>query len=366
MKSYQELKEKKDISILRIIIYGVQLAFALFGIMLSLGALSSGGFLNFIAASFLVVSALIIAPIIDFIPIIKKYSLISLIPRAAISFALVVIAVFISPSKNDAEKPTREAITTTSANEYLEETTTLSVTTITTTHESTTTTTTVTTTKTTTSTVVTTTTTAAITTMTYIRNGNLNGRGTSDNGREEPNYENVIGYVVVGSKQQDEIEKTDNFSDLSLWNIPTYEKDKQFWNETGVTIPHKTEVVVVEQFLTHRGWGFYYGYLLVKKLDDDTEYYINVDNFITKPYWTYSKNLSEASKIGNYVAVFNQKSDFYPTDRDGKKVEIPDGQKVLVTGEEYGKIEAYVWKQWRLGYGGVTVCFEPDDLEIIY
>lgn len=133
MKLYKELRGRKDVSTFRIIIFGFQLAFALFGIMLSLGALLSGGFLNFIAALFLVISALIIAPIIDFIPIIKKYSLISLIPRAAISFSLVMIAVLISPSKKDVEKPTREAIITTSVNEYLEETTTSAIITTTTT-----------------------------------------------------------------------------------------------------------------------------------------------------------------------------------------------------------------------------------------
>lgn len=202
----------------------------------------------------------------------------------------------------------------------------------------------------------------------------LNGRGYADIGRDEPNYVNVIGYTAITSNQGLDIKQTDNFADESLWKIPTYIKDKQFWNETDAYLPHKTEVLVKEQYLEHKGWGNYEGYLLVEKLDDNTEYYINVNNFITKPYWTYT-DLSKAAKVGDFVAEYNQKSDYYPVTKDNQKVEIPDGTKVLVTGltglissidHDNNSITATVWKEWRLGYGVVDVYFNPADLTMIY
>ena len=72
-------------------------------------------------------------------------------------------------------------------------------------------------------------------TNTEIRNEELNGRGRADIGRSEPDYINVIGYAVISSSQQYEIEHTDNFEDANLWIVPTYEQDKQFWNETEIT-----------------------------------------------------------------------------------------------------------------------------------
>ena len=38
-------------------------------------------------------------------------------------------------------------------------------------------------------------------------------------------------------------------------------QNKQFWNKTDITLPHKTEVLVKEQDLKHEGWGRYSGYL---------------------------------------------------------------------------------------------------------
>ena len=202
----------------------------------------------------------------------------------------------------------------------------------------------------------------------------LNGRGHADSGRNEPDYINVIGYVALSASQAYGIEKMDNFQDESLWVIPTYEQDKQFWNENG-TLPHKTEVVVREQALKHEGYGAYSGYLLVEKTDDGSLYYIDVNNFITKPYWTYQSDMRTAALTGDFVAEYKQVSNYYPVDSGGDKLEIPDGTIVLVTGvtgtsskfnsNETG-IEAIVWKEWRYGYGGVKCHFNADDLTIIY
>ncbi len=212
-------------------------------------------------------------------------------------------------------------------------------------------------------------------TSTEIRNEELNGRGRADVGRSEPDYINVIGYAVISSSQEYEIEHTDNFEDVNLWIVPTYEQDKQFWNETEITLPHKTEVVVKEQYLEHEGYGAYSGYLLVEKKDDGQQYYINVRNYITKPYWDYEKEIHKAALTGSFVAEYHQLSDYYPVSNDGSKVELEDGMHVLVTGVagtsrnvkpgETG-IDAVVWKEWKYGYGGVTVHFNEEDLTIIY
>lgn len=203
-----------------------------------------------------------------------------------------------------------------------------------------------------------------------IRNENLNGRGRA------AEYINVIGYVVAGYDQNYTLEHTDNFQNLDLWVIPTYEPDKQFWNVVeGVVIPHKTEVIVREQILSHEGYGAYSGYLLVEELEGGEQYYINVMNFETKPYWTYNDDLREAALAGDFIAVYHQISDYYPVSNDGSKAEIADGKVVLVKGvaglsryvnpDETG-IDAVVWQEWKLGYGDVTIHFNADDLTIIY
>ena len=201
----------------------------------------------------------------------------------------------------------------------------------------------------------------------------LEGRGRADDGWDEPEYIGVIGYAVISATQAHVIENNENFEDTGIWVVPTYEKDKQFWDEIGF-IPHKTEVVVREQILHHDGHGFYSGYLLVETTNDKTKYYINVYNFVTKPYWTYQTDLHEAAMIGDFVAQYKQVSDYYPVDSGGKKLEIPEGTIVLVTGvtsssrlyniDETG-IEAVVWKEWANGYGGVKCHFNENDLIIV-
>ncbi len=202
-----------------------------------------------------------------------------------------------------------------------------------------------------------------------IDSSELNGRGIADNGREEPNYIGTSGYAVVSYSEEHVLKETDNFSDKLLWEIPTYEKDKQFWNTAKYTLSHKTEVVVIEQFLEHKGYGSYSGYLLVEETNNGKQVYIDVSNYITKPYWSYTSDLVTAAKIGYFVAEFNQKSDFYPVDRSGNKVTLENGTIVLAVGSKaYNSengIEAIVWKEWKNGYG-IEVSFNEDDLSIMF
>lgn len=198
------------------------------------------------------------------------------------------------------------------------------------------------------------------------------GRGHSDSSREEPQYENVSGYVAVYDTHS--LEKDDSFVNTP-WTVPIYAKDKQFWIEDGY-IEHKTEITVVSQQLEHLGYGSYGGYLLVERNDTQEQFYISVRNFITKPYWTYT-DLDEAVSVGCFIAEYNQVSDYYPVDKGNKKVELDSKTKVLVIGRTglYGgdgpdqdttSIEAIVFKEWKYGYGGVSVYFNKNDLTIVY
>lgn len=193
----------------------------------------------------------------------------------------------------------------------------------------------------------------------------LNGRGKSDLGRSEPQYENIIGYVASYKSEESSIEPN--------WQVPIYQKDKQFYEEIG-KIAHKTKVLVLEQELEHSHHGYYTGYLLVKDIATEQIFYISVYNFITVPYWEYT-DLLEATFVGEYIAEFNQKSDYYPVDKGGDKVELTDGMIVLVTGKtgtmrdvdnDTHPIEAVVYKEWKYGYGGVMVYFAVEDLSIVY
>ena len=200
----------------------------------------------------------------------------------------------------------------------------------------------------------------------------LKGRGSADSGRSEPQYVGVIGYVAqYRTEAYNKIEESKDFRDESVWVVPTYERDKQFWNEVG-SLPHKTEVVVREQILAHEGYGAYSGYLLVERTDDKSQYYINVMNFITKPYWTYQTDLTAAALVGYYIAEYKQVSDYYPVSSGGKKADLKDGTIVLVKGKaglsryvhpSETDIEAVVWKK---GGGGSTYYFNHEDLSIIY
>lgn len=191
--------------------------------------------------------------------------------------------------------------------------------------------------------------------------GNCNSSGWS-----EPNYIGTTGYV--SAYHEESIEKNENFSS-DIWMIPTYEKDKQFWNKSG-EISHKTIVTVLDQELNHEGHGFYSGYLHVKT-EDNKEFYIEVHNYILNPYWEM-QDLYDMAQEGMYVAEFKQSSKYYPVFKDGEKADLEDGTIVLVIGTTHfaentvkDAIEAIVYKQWTYGYGGVSVFFSSEDLSYI-
>ncbi len=202
---------------------------------------------------------------------------------------------------------------------------------------------------------------------------NLKGRGHSDAGRQEPNYKNVIGYVVIGSKEEYSLQHTDSFPETP-WVVPIYDKVEDDFTEIGF-IEHKTKIIVKSQQLKHEGYGAYSGFLLVENIDTSEQFYINVRNFITNPYWTFS-DLKEAVSIGDYIAEYNQVSDYPPVDSRNKKVDLDNGIKILVVGKtglsgigpniHKNPIEAIVFKEWEYGYEAAYIYFNPNDLSILY
>ena len=174
-----------------------------------------------------------------------------------------------------------------------------------------------------------------------------------------------VGYVVTYNKK--------GCTQESNWVIPTYAKDKQFYNEIG-SVPHKTEVRVVEQDLEHSTHSINNGYLFVENTSSKEQFYINVKNFTGVRYWEIA-DLTTAARLGEYIAEFNQNSDYYPVDYKNRKVEIPDGTRIVVVGltgitskldQNTHQIEALVFKEWSNGYGSGTVYFNVADLSIIY
>lgn len=201
----------------------------------------------------------------------------------------------------------------------------------------------------------------------------LKGRGWSDSGREEPQYEGVSGYVVINYIDSD-LSSSEDFCNTP-WQVPIYRQDKQFYVECG-TVEHKTPVVVKSQSLTHESYGAYSGYLTVVRTDNQEEFCIDVGNFMTEPYWE-NDDLVEAALDGYFIAEYHGKSDYCPVNSGNEPVILDDGMKVLVVGKTglYGRngpdksitpIEAIVFKEWKYGYGGVEVFFHADDLTITY
>ena len=69
-------------------------------------------------------------------------------------------------------------------------------------------------------------------------------------------------------------------------------------------------------------------------------------------------------------------SDYYPVTKGNAKAELEDGTMVLlpvkgmVSGSSPDKVNnpvgGIVFKEWKSGFGGVTVWFNEKDLEITY
>ena len=195
--------------------------------------------------------------------------------------------------------------------------------------------------------------------------------GTS---KSEPSYIGALGYAAVYEDQK--LNKDADFG-KTPWKIPVYERDKQFWEQTG-TINHKTEVVVIGQELEMPKRVYTTsqctGYLHVIRMDTGKDCWLDVGNYVASPYW--ENDLASAQEKGYCIATFKQVSDYYPVTKGNKKTELDDGTPVLlqIRFKEYGTspdkthnpIPGIVFKQWEVAFGGVTVWFNEADLTLIY
>ena len=158
-------------------------------------------------------------------------------------------------------------------------------------------------------------------------------------------YIGLTGYVSVThlpflySSQSDSPYENDWFD--TPWYATTYQKDKQFYVPSGI-IEHKTPVVVLDVDLTASNLGAYHfdGFLLVEEVDNPgNPVYISVTDFVTSPYWE-SSDISSLEYSNPVLAVYHQRSDYWPVDRYNQKADIPDGCVVLILGDpSWGHID---------------------------
>ena len=179
------------------------------------------------------------------------------------------------------------------------------------------------------------------------RDTSLKGRGDPeiDGSRQEPNYKNVIGYVVVYP--------SDFNPDVINAEIPQEPWTVKDFYESKI-LEHKTEVVVKSQDLHHQVFDLYKGSLTVERLSNREKFTINVKNFVTKPYWQYG-NLINAAQVGSFIAE-----------------DLNTGERVLVTGGNTTDLIGYVWQEnvkqlhGKVYNGLVKKNFKPEQLKIIY
>lgn len=179
----------------------------------------------------------------------------------------------------------------------------------------------------------------------------------------------MTGFVAASSSNVMDISDFSSKFPTGPWNVPTVKQigDIQF-EETKTYVPHKNKVKVIKHFLHHEGFSNYKGGLLVQDVKTKKQFYIDVYNFVTFPYWDAS--IEVALKQGPVIATYTPTS-VKPADRDGDWVDLKPGTEVIAdsvenTGRHSGKVRADVYKQWSQGYGGVDVYFDPASLKIKY
>ena len=182
-------------------------------------------------------------------------------------------------------------------------------------------------------------------------------------GSAKVDYVGAVGYVAV--RRHIVIDAYDPLWDINFatatWKVPTFKRDKQLYVDNG-TLDHKTEVEVIEQNLKDRGHDYGTGYLTVKVLATGEIAIIDVHNFVTIPYWEL--DVESAASIGECVAEYHQKSDYWPVSRN-KDIRAPEGARVLIYG--MNKTDGLVWSSGLIYQNGESVVysFQPEDLAII-
>ena len=202
------------------------------------------------------------------------------------------------------------------------------------------------------------------------RNGLIRGRGLSDEpSGVEPRYMGLVGYVAVAN------DGSMNLGEESLilpWKIPTYTRFDDKWYITK-SIAHKTAVLVLAQVLVESAPGRYTGRLQVVRLDCNEVCFIDVDNFITAPYWFYSPR--RAIRYGSSIAVYRFVSGHLPLDSNGREYTLADETRVLIPGAASWDqsapggsniIPAISFEQTEYGMIPTVLFFQEEDLTLIY
>ena len=163
--------------------------------------------------------------------------------------------------------------------------------------------------------------------ITIRQNGQIYGRGVSDEpSGAEPNYIGLVGYAAAANNS--EVNPETEGAGFP-WEVPAYLLYSKRWYYTK-PLQHKTGVLVVRQVLKETGSGLYTGRLKVIRLDTGEICWMDVENFITVPYWFYP--VRRAVKYGSLVAAYRHKGKRSPTDEDGNPVTVADDTNVLIPG----------------------------------
>ena len=196
-----------------------------------------------------------------------------------------------------------------------------------------------------------------------VSNPALRFKGHGRDSYADKDYVGLKGFVSVHYRQDSELYRNCD----PPWYVPTYERDKQLWVESEITLEHKTPIVVLQTFLKSDRYRGFEGYILVKRLSDDAQFYIDVKNFITNPYWEET-DLVQAAKGGKFLVEYHQRSDYWPVNSDNKKAVPPEGSILLVTAwnDKGGKPDRNTNQIWASGNDFKGACFNKDDLTIVY
>lgn len=204
----------------------------------------------------------------------------------------------------------------------------------------------------------------------YVEGEHVIGHGYSDEGRNEPKYVDLNGFVTAYHNENRDLSQDNNYINTP-WQIPIYEKTTYDTYTICGSIDHKTPIKVISQSLEHEGWGTYEGYLYVMDTNTNATFYMDVSNFSPIPYWEYD-NPTLIPYVGYCIAEYHQKSDIPPVNRDNEPIELEDGTKVLVAGktessskgpkEKFHPIKTFYINS---NYGSI-IYFNLDDITIIY
>ena len=202
------------------------------------------------------------------------------------------------------------------------------------------------------------------------RNGQVRGRGLSDEpSGEEPGYFGLVGYAVVAN------DGSMSLGDESMvlpWTIPTYIRFDNHWYITK-SIPHKTAVLVLGQSLKETSPGKYTGRIQVVRLDSNEICFIDVENFVTAPYWFYA--LRRSIRYGGSIAVYRNVTGHDPEDSNGRSYHLAEETRVLIPGAASwdqavpmgsNVISGISFEKTRDGMLPTVLYFQEEDLTLIY